>query len=375
MKRFDETAIKISELISSSTFSRYINYIQNGLSDIQRIWNNESWDDILENYMNNYWEDLIDLNENPYWSPDNTTNEDKILVFSKLKKAVFSTIHKNYQALLEQRLKLLLGEGTELWDTFKESVNDIYVIKSSADIWKLRNQIDKLLLHYTLMEKTKLVWEGPLNYSDISLTTPELQNIEFVPPTHLGTEVNEDPSATLPELVDITNSIIEDQSTLYKDIDKKDNKITYVFKRNLKGGIVPNLPPKGAFIPERIVREKNIEHGDKLKLIKSYTQNEQTYYDFDIVEKVSLIQHERIQFNYCILEKNENSWYVEQHEPFKKAGNNKRININWNDAPYRINLNEVDVHALNLNAGNLIDVAFWEDNPSSPKIIWYHRNL
>ncbi|QNR65261.1 hypothetical protein IAQ67_15215 [Paenibacillus peoriae] len=369
MKRFDQTAIKISELISNKTFSRYIDYIQNGLSDIQRIWKIENWDDILENYMYTHWNELIDLNENPYWSPDNITNEDKILVFMKLKKSVLSAIHMNYQALIEQRLKLLLLDGTEMWTIFKESIKEIEVIKSSSEIWKLRNQIEKLFLHYILMEKIKLVWEGPSNYSEISLASPELQNIEIKPSTYLGPKTYETPLEVSPELSDKQTSLLEDQLTMSK---KAEN---YVFKRNLKGGIVPNYPPSGVFIPERFVREKNIEHGDKLKLTSNFTKNEQDYYDFEIVEKVSLIQHERIQFNYCILEQNESSWYVEEYEPFKGAGNNKRVSIIWNDAPYRIYLSDVDVHALNLNAGNYIDISFWKNNPNSPKIIWHHRNL
>lgn len=366
MKRFDQSALKISELISKSTFSRYLEYIQNGLSDIQRIWKNENWDDMLEDYMNIHWKELIDLNENPYWSPDNITNEDKILVFMKLQKAVLSTIHMNYQALLEEHLKQLLQDGTEMWTIFKESINEIEIIKSSADIWRFRNQIDKLFLHYMQMEKTKLVWEGPSNYSDISIVSPKLPNNEIKSSTRLVTEDYEIPPTVSPELSD------EDQFTLSNETNKK---TIYVFKRNLKGGIVPDYPPSGIFISERIVREKNIEHGDKLKLTSRFTKNEQEYYDFEIVEKVSLVQTERIQFNYCILEKNESSWYVEDYEPFKGVANNKRISIIWNDTPLRIYLSDVDVQALNLSAGNYIDVSFWRNNPNSPKVIWHHRNL
>lgn len=92
----------------------------------------------------------------------------------------------------------------------------------------------------------------------------------------------------------------------------------FTFDRKLKGGIVTGFPPTGsAYIPEGEIRKKNFEHGDKLRLVKTYPGNSTTpaRHVFVVDEKVALPQPNRIQYNNCILEKDGQIWFVEQYEP------------------------------------------------------------
>lgn len=48
--------------------------------------------------------------------------------------------------------------------------------------------------------------------------------------------------------------------------------------------------------------------------------------------------------------------------------------IRMNDVPYRIHISDEDVRDMQLSVGASIDVAFWENNPTLPKVLWENRD-
>lgn len=149
-------------------------------------------------------------------------------------------------------------------------------------------------------------------------------------------------------------------------VDIEPEKILYTFERKLQGGYVPGLEG-GYFIPERFVRELHINDGDKLSVIDSFIIGEQKRYKFEIIErnKNCNLQH-RIQIDMCILEHDSIiGFYV------SRSINIGDIMIHGHHATILIDAE--DVRKMGLEKDDVIDIAFYENNIKTAKVIWRHE--
>ncbi|WP_121616743.1 DUF2325 domain-containing protein [Virgibacillus halodenitrificans] len=138
---------------------------------------------------------------------------------------------------------------------------------------------------------------------------------------------------------------------------------SFTFHRKLCGGIIPNLDG-GYFIPEKMTRDMNLEDGDSLKIIdEKIIHNNETKYSFEILEKSKTVNNKRIEIPFCKVDIEAGEYVV-----------NESLSgfIKLDEVPYTLILQERDKHRLRLKKGDIVDVAFYENNPSKVRVIWKH---
>ncbi|BFH62423.1 hypothetical protein [Paenibacillus azoreducens] len=282
------------------------------------------------------WNNLYDVEENPYWSLENVTSHDKSLAFHKLKRTVETALHDLYQRELTNHIDQMKREGDDMWITFSKQVHNASETITAADIWNLRNQLDRLFLHFTSLEKARLLSNSHGISLDTTVSSAELNSVDLV-------SISSADLKKAPE--NNGHGLIKSTSETAKNINPTDEN-----------------------------REQVIAEGTSGTAKHEGNSTTSARHVFEVEEKVALPQPNRIQYNNCILEKDGQIWFVEQYEPFKSAGENTRMYIRMDDVPYRIHISDEDVRDLQLSVGASIDVAFWENNPTLPKVLWENRD-
>jgi hypothetical protein len=149
---------------------------------------------------------------------------------------------------------------------------------------------------------------------------------------------------------------VEDQAQLDDEL--------CTFERKLRGGIIREIG-EGYFIPERMVRDMGLEHGDKVRIRDTSKFGDLTRYHFELAEKANMSDPQgRIQFNYCVVESTATSFILRRH-----AGGDIMID-GYKDS---LKLPIKDTQDFHLCEGDLIDVAFYENNVDSIRVLWKHE--
>lgn len=141
----------------------------------------------------------------------------------------------------------------------------------------------------------------------------------------------------------------------------------YIFERKLYGGRISNLD-NGYTISERIVRSQGIRHGDMLVISASTKIGEKgiTRYSFDIAESNYVAEPpNRVQINMCVVEKDDSIGLIVRRSV------NSEISING--SPYTFIISERDIANNNLQEGDIVDIAFYETNLETLKVIWKYE--
>lgn len=138
----------------------------------------------------------------------------------------------------------------------------------------------------------------------------------------------------------------------------------YLFERKLRGGILPEIE---AFVPEGIIRKLGLEHGDMVQAEKLYDNGNRTKYLYTLVQsKKAGDAPGRKQMDYCLVEKEAGSLVV-------KGSYLKNEFIRFDGVRYSIVLNEQDLQRFEIKEGDLIDVAYKDENPAESKVLWIHE--
>ncbi|UOY93360.1 DUF2325 domain-containing protein [Ectobacillus sp. JY-23] len=135
----------------------------------------------------------------------------------------------------------------------------------------------------------------------------------------------------------------------------------YRFERQLRGGLLPEL---SAFVPEYIVRQFNLSHGDLIHAKRIDDGSESPRYLYTLAQAMGQENKERIELNYCIVE------YDPSLRSFvtNRQADGKLIKID--EAPQTIMLPEKDIKDLDIKSGDVIDVAYLKSNPNMKRIVW-----
>lgn len=203
--------------------------------------------------------------------------------------------------------------------------------------------IEKTTLHNIKSHRSMLI-----DYFDFLETLYRL-------PTFHTTQLDGSAEMDLKEIQQKQDQIIENQ------LDSP----VYTFERKLRGGLFPalNYP-----IPEKMVRELGLEHNDIVKIIKSEViKGAGIRYWFELVEKGNKgNDNQRVQFNYCIVERDPQlgSFMVR-----KTATDDIKVN----GIPFTFLLSQKDATDFNIEVGDIVDIAYYENNIESQKVIWKHN--
>lgn len=132
----------------------------------------------------------------------------------------------------------------------------------------------------------------------------------------------------------------------------------YKMARQLKGGL---LEDADIYVPESIIRKMGFEEGDLISATEITTGK----YEYCLVEKGSGYQNNnRVQLDFCVIEKEGNAIVC-----------NRNINGNflrYDEAPFTVLIKDHDVDAFNLSDSDIVDIAYYKDNPTRCKVIWKH---
>lgn len=141
--------------------------------------------------------------------------------------------------------------------------------------------------------------------------------------------------------------------------------VLYEFERKVRGGVVLGLEG-GYVIPEKMVRDMEVEHGDKLRII-SYKQGyPKNMYWFEIAEKNHKMNPKRMEYKYCKVEKDFGEHMIKSyHGGFIKV----------DEVPFQFIIDSNDVETFGLKEGDIVDIAYYLDNPASTMKVLYKYEL
>lgn len=139
----------------------------------------------------------------------------------------------------------------------------------------------------------------------------------------------------------------------------------FAFERKIRGGSVPDI---NGYVPERVVRELGLHHGDKVYASAVETNDpKKNYFKYKLAEKGTLPEDtDRVQYNYCPVKTEAGRLVVDKSE---ETGELIR---NSDGLLYTVILNENDVFDFKLKEGDLIDIAFSKENIEHARVIWRH---
>lgn len=137
----------------------------------------------------------------------------------------------------------------------------------------------------------------------------------------------------------------------------------HLFERKLKGGFIQEIE---AYVPETAVRQLSLEEGDWIRAVPiGKKDGKKMYYRFDLVKKGNARGGNRREMKYCVVERNGGVWMSNQ----TLSGEN----IKLGDLPFTVRIRDSEAQDFHLSEGDIVDIAYYEDNPVASKVIWKHR--
>lgn len=142
-------------------------------------------------------------------------------------------------------------------------------------------------------------------------------------------------------------------------------KVAYRFERKTKGGMLPEI---NAFVPEKIVRELELQYGDLVFAKKIDTQERSdgpTRYEFEVAEYRNEPQpHNRVQINYAIVT------YDKLLGRFVCEKSISGQYIRLGEVMHTVLLNEKEVIDFQIKDGDIVDLAYMTNQTNNIRVIW-----
>lgn len=166
------------------------------------------------------------------------------------------------------------------------------------------------------------------------------------------------------------------EETAYEETEiVSESNMIYEFERKVRGGVILNLEG-GYVIPEKMVRDMGIEHGDKVKIISKTEHEERNSYRFEIIERGKGPNPQRQEYKYCVIEKEVGELVVKEYLNIDSSGSiqfDDRKNIRMDEVPFTCIIDEKDVATFLLKEDDIIDIAFYKNNPNATtKVLQKH---
>lgn len=234
---------------------------------------------------------------------------------------------------------------SEILELMREQLRGIVNVLSFDNYKEMEQQIHRI---FTIIETSETVEDLRVHQESVS-GTEEL------------TLVNKNDIA---EVELITNDLTMEKLLEEEEEETKiQGRKAYRFERKIRGGMIHEIE---AFVPEKLIQELDLKHGDLVyaKLLHK-VNNGPDRYEYEIAER----RHEPgpegiIEVNMGI---------VEYHPRFGRYGVDKTVsseNILLNGKPIIIPLADEDVDSMKIKTGDIINLAYYENNPTYAKVRW-----
>ncbi|WP_048601924.1 DUF2325 domain-containing protein [Rubeoparvulum massiliense] len=137
----------------------------------------------------------------------------------------------------------------------------------------------------------------------------------------------------------------------------------YRLERKLRGGFIPQL---NQFIPEGLIRSLDLEHGDWIRVTEN--QYSQDKYQIQLEKRGDGdLAPNRKQINYCMIERDGTLLVVRR--TLLHGGEY----IKHGEVPYTFVIKDEDRNFFSLTDGAIVDIAYYDQNPNTCKVIWVHQ--
>ena len=140
---------------------------------------------------------------------------------------------------------------------------------------------------------------------------------------------------------------------------------TYRFERRIKGGVIPEIE---AFVPEKIIYELGLQHGDlvRAKFLYKPANGGPARYEYEIAEPASEgSTPENIQeVNMGIVS------YTPRHGAYTISRTVTSDEIIFEGEKLELIIPDEEADALDLREGDVVNAAFYKNNPNYMKVRW-----
>ena len=211
--------------------------------------------------------------------------------------------------------------------------------------------IQEMELTTRSIAKTNL--ERYFEFLEVLETMPDIQ----IPVKEIAPKAVEDKEVQ--EVIEEINEEINEEIR-QREIDD----LVYKFDRRIKGGFLQEI---NAFVPEKVVRELDLQHGDLVHAVKiqDATPDSPPHYDFSVAEyKDEPAPKDRVQINYGVV-------------GYDKLLGRYTVDTTMDGKPIRIGealqtilINEKDVEDFKLEEGDIVDLAYYTTQSEFIRIIW-----
>ncbi len=219
-------------------------------------------------------------------------------------------------------------------------------------------------------KREMMIWLERLNFKNIEDTKEII--MEYFNILHSVSKLPEPPCKPLdgePSTIENNDSqnkeVVEEISEVIPEVIEE--QAGYIFERKLRGGYLQEI---NAFIPEGIVRNLNIKHGDLVgakRMIDDTSEGNPKYYYTLLEKKDGADAPDRGEMNYCIIERESGALVV-------KSNSLTGEKILYKGTSYCLFLNDQEIRQFNLEEGDIVDVAYKVSNPSQHKVTWKHEH-
>lgn len=178
---------------------------------------------------------------------------------------------------------------------------------------------------------------------------------DIKPPTLTG--------AARDEFIDEVIQAIENPAP--KEVVSEPVRLAHRFERKIKGGALQDI---GAFVPEKVVRELELEHGDLVfakKLVTDIPYDGPTRYEFEVAEyRDEPKPKDRVQIDYAIVA------YDATLGRFKcdKTIDGKPIRLG--EVMHTVLISEKEVIDYQIKDGDIVDLAYNKNSTDNIRVIW-----
>jgi len=150
----------------------------------------------------------------------------------------------------------------------------------------------------------------------------------------------------------------------YTEEDKKNGRVPLLFERRVKGGVVPEI---AAFVPEKVVRNLDLQHGDKVYAKHEFTPHgAPTHYEYELAQRANPPQE-----NDSIFEVNMG---IVSYSPrdgglvIERTIHSDRI-LHDGEAVV-LPIQNDDLHMLDIKENDIVSAAFYRNNPETVRLRW-----
>lgn len=374
----------IAEIIFSTNHENILNEIIVGTFNLNAFV--ESQEDTIRKEILENWDSIVGTG-NPYWERDNITESDLKFLIGRLKHDLCSKLPELIKSSLKEKYQGWQLQYVETLTKIKDLMVSLCQRANVGPPWELV-EFQSLALSLqriaTNIEKVRLFFTAqqlkiePVAIPKVAL--PSEFDAKSIQPKYdcicglseNAASISDFKSPSLFKLpsdnVVTAHSLAGKQGAHSTSLDEEEIceiGSNHIFERSLVNGFVNTVKYKPALVPEKHVREKGFEHGDRVRVVNVRPVGDRMHYEFELVEKANLHYTNRVQINMCIVEQDEDGLFVE-----RTANGQPIFVVDENDQ--KVFLKEHDISRLKLISGDIVDIAFRPNDPKNARVVWKH---